>query len=298
MNSNSCIFEFDKSFDVDFLVGTDEAGRGPAAGGVFAAAVHINDFEIAKDLSKLNDSKKLSAKVREELYDVILNNTINSVVCVEVEDIEKYNILNCSLKAMKLSCEEVINKSVKKIPQQPLINDYQSFIRQSGMTKGSQCHQKETQCHPEFISGSQEREILNQVQNDNKVCYSSQCHPEFISGSQEQEIRNQVQGDNTILTIVDGNKLIRNYDYPQEYIIKGDSKSASIAAASVLAKVTRDRYMQRLHEEYPQYNWAKNAGYLTKEHIEAIKKYGITKYHRKSFLKNILNPKTEQLSLL
>lgn len=225
MNSNSCIFEFDKSFEVDFLVGTDEAGRGPAAGGVFAAAVHINNFEIAKDLAKLNDSKKLTAKVREELYDVILNNTINSVVCVEVEDIEKYNILNCSLRAMKLSCEDVINKAVKKIPQ-------------------------------------------------------------------------QVQGDNTLLTIVDGNKLIKNYYYPQQYIIKGDSKSASIAAASILAKVTRDRYMQRLHEEYPQYNWAKNAGYLTKEHTEAIKKYGITKYHRNSFLKNILNPKTEQLSLL
>lgn len=243
MNSNSCIFEFDKSFEVDFLVGTDEAGRGPAAGGVFAAAVHINNFEIAKDLAKLNDSKKLTAKVREELYDVILNNTINSVVCVEVEDIEKYNILNCSLRAMKLSCEDVINKS--------------------------QCFQKKLQGHTEFISGSQKREIPNQV-----------------------------QGDNTLLTIVDGNKLIKNYYYPQQYIIKGDSKSASIAAASILAKVTRDRYMQKLHEEYPQYNWAKNAGYLTKEHTEAIKKYGITKYHRKSFLKNILNQKTEQLSLL
>ena len=243
MNSNSCIFEFDKSFEVDFLVGTDEAGRGPAAGGVFAAAVHINNFEIAKDLAKLNDSKKLTAKVREELYDVILNNTINSVVCVEVEDIEKYNILNCSLRAMKLSCEDVINKS---------------------------------QCFQEKLQG----------------------HTEFISGSQKREIPNQVQGDNTLLTIVDGNKLIKNYYYPQQYIIKGDSKSASIAAASILAKVTRDRYMQKLHEEYPQYNWAKNAGYLTKEHTEAIKKYGITKYHRKSFLKNILIQKTEQLSLL
>lgn len=218
MNSNSCIFEFDKSFDVDFLVGTDEAGRGPAAGGVYAAAVHIDNFEIAKELQKLNDSKKLSAKVREELYDVILNNTICSVACVEVEDIEKYNILNCSLKAMKLSCEDVINKS--------------------------EANKKK------------------------------------------------------ILTIVDGNRLIRNYDYPQQFIIKGDSKSASIAAASILAKVTRDRYMQKIHEEYPQYNWAKNAGYLTKEHIEAIKKYGITKYHRKSFLKNILAPKPEQLSLI
>lgn len=244
MNSNSCIFEFDKSFEVDFLVGTDEAGRGPAAGGVFAAAVHINNFEIAKDLAKLNDSKKLTAKVREELYDVILNNTINSVVCVEVEDIEKYNILNCSLRAMKLSCEDVINKS--------------------------QCFQEKLQGHTEFISRSQEHENTNQAHNN----------------------------QNNILTIVDGNKLIKNYYYPQQYIIKGDSKSASIAAASILAKVTRDRYMQKLHEEYPQYNWAKNAGYLTKEHIEAIKKCGVTKYHRKSFLKNILNPKTEQLSLL
>lgn len=244
MNSNSCIFEFDKSFEVDFLVGTDEAGRGPAAGGVFAAAVHINNFEIAKDLAKLNDSKKLTAKVREELYDVILNNTINSVVCVEVEDIEKYNILNCSLRAMKLSCEDVINKS--------------------------QCFQEKLQGHTEFISRSQEHENTNQVHNN----------------------------QNNILTIVDGNKLIKNYYYPQQYIIKGDSKSASIAAASILAKVTRDRYMQKLHEEYPQYNWAKNAGYLTKEHTEAIKKYGVTKYHRKSFLKNILNQKTEQLSLL
>ena len=137
------------------------------------------------------------------------------------------------------------------------------------------------------------------------VISKSQCfqeklqgHTEFISGSQKREIPNQVQGDNTLLTIVDGNKLIKNYYYPQQYIIKGDSKSASIAAASILAKVTRDRYMQKLHEEYPQYNWAKNAGYLTKEHTEAIKKYGITKYHRKSFLKNILNQKTEQLSLL
>ena len=107
---NHNLFDFDKNFDVAYLIGTDEAGRGPASGGVFAAAVYINDFEIEKELSKLNDSKKLSAKVREELYDVILNNTINAIHCVEVDEIEKYNILNSSLKAMKLSCEEVISK--------------------------------------------------------------------------------------------------------------------------------------------------------------------------------------------
>lgn len=210
------LFEFDKSFN-KVIVGTDEAGRGPAAGGVFASAVFINDVSIEKDLAKLNDSKKLSKKVREELYDVILKNTINSTICVEVEEIEKYNILNCSLKAMKLACENVIA---------------------------------------------------------------------------------QLKNNDSLLTIVDGNKLIRNYTYPQQFIIKGDGKSASIASASILAKVTRDRYMDKLDEEFPQYNWKKNAGYLTKEHQNAILKYGVTKYHRKSFLKKLLNTEPKQLSLI
>lgn len=210
------LFEFDKSFN-KVIVGTDEAGRGPAAGGVFASAVFINDNSIEKDLLKLNDSKKLSKKVREELYDIILNNTINSTICVEVEEIEKYNILNCSLKAMKLACENVIA---------------------------------------------------------------------------------QLKTKDSLLTIVDGNKLIRNYTYPQQFIIKGDGKSASIASASILAKVTRDRYMDKLDEEFPQYNWKKNAGYLTKEHQNAILKYGVTKYHRKSFLKKLFNTEPKQLSLM
>ena len=228
------LFEFDKSFN-KVIVGTDEAGRGPAAGGVFASAVFINDKEIEKDLAKLNDSKKLSKKVREELYDIILNNTVNSTICVEVEEIEKYNILNCSLKAMKLACENVINQLIS-------------------------------------------------------------CHSELVSESYPLEKDKLI--DKNLLTIVDGNKLIRNYTYPQQYIIKGDGKSASIASASILAKVTRDRYMDKLDEEFPQYNWKKNAGYLTKEHQNAILKYGVTKYHRKSFLKKLLNTEPKQLSLI
>ena len=85
-------------------------------------------------------------------------------------------------------------------------------------------------------------------------------------------------------------------DLPVLSLIKGDSKSASIAAASILAKVTRDRYMEKLDEEYPQYNWAKNAGYLTKEHLNAIDKYGLCKYHRPSFLRKHFE-KQKQLSL-
>ncbi len=208
------LFEFDKSNGI--VIGTDEAGRGPAAGGVFAACVYFPEVSenLIKDLSKLNDSKKLSAKARESIYDIILNSSIHSIIDIEVDEIEKINILNASLKGMKLACEEVIKKA----------------------------------------------------QLD-----------EFI-------------------TLVDGNKLIKNYTYPQKFIIKGDGKSASIAAASILAKVTRDRYMTKLAEEFPQYGWAKNAGYLTAEHLKAIDTYGLSKYHRPSYLRKHFE-KQKQLTL-
>ncbi|SIT12631.1 RNase HII [Zobellia uliginosa] len=83
--------------------------------------------------------------------------------------------------------------------------------------------------------------------------------------------------------VVDGNRFKPFQDIPHECIIKGDGKYLNIAAASVLAKTYRDAYMEELHKEYPVYNWKKNKGYPTKEHREAIRKYGITKYHRKSF---------------
>ena len=199
--SSELLFQFDKDFNTT-IIGTDEAGRGPAAGGVFAAAVCFEKVTdgLIKDLAILNDSKKLTAKKRNSIYDVIKNSTLNEIVCVEVDEIEKINILNASLKAMNLACSAIIDNS-------------------------------------------------------------------------------------DVMVLVDGNKLIKNFKYPQQFIIKGDSKSASIAAASVLAKVTRDRYMEKLHEEFPMYNWAKNAGYLTKEHLDAIDKFGLCKYHRPSFLR-------------
>ncbi len=206
------LFKFDKKYGV--VLGTDEAGRGPAAGGVFAAAVYFPEVTkgLITDLSKLNDSKKLSAKTRNNLYEIILNNSVNSIINIDVEEIERINILNSSLKAMKTACENV--------------------IKEAGLT-------------------------------------------DFI-------------------TLVDGNKNIKNYKFPQKYIIKGDGKSASIAAASILAKVSRDRYMENLAQEFPQYGWEHNAGYLTQEHLSAIDKYGTTKYHRLSFLRKHFE---KQLSL-
>lgn len=205
MSDNSLIlFDFDKSYNKK-IVGTDEAGRGPGAGGVFAAAVYFDKVTdgLISDLAILNDSKKLTAKKRDSIFDVIKNNTINEIICIEVDEIEKINILNASLRAMNLACTSVIEKI----------------------------------------------------------------------------------GIENTLTLVDGNKLIREYSYPQEFVIKGDSKSASIAGASILAKVSRDRYMEKLHEEFPMYNWKKNAGYLTAEHLKAIDEFGMTKYHRPSFLR-------------
>lgn len=206
------LFEFDKKYGV--VVGTDEAGRGPVAGDVFASAVYFPKISrgLIKDLEKLNDSKKIAESVRENLYGVIVSNSIWSVVSVDVDEIEKINILNASLKAMKQACENVIEKAELK---------------------------------------------------------------DFI-------------------TLVDGNNLIKNYEYPQKYIIKGDGQSASIAAASVLAKVTRDRYMDKLAKEFPQYGWNRNSGYLTPDHIKAIDEYGLSKYHRRSFLQKHFE---KQLSL-
>ena len=217
------------SFDIEqkrIVIGTDEAGRGCGAGGVFASAVCFNNRsqELMEELTELNDSKKLSAKKRESLFDIIKEKTVNSTICIEVDEIERINILNASLKAMRMACTDVINQLY------PIKEDRDTIAK------------------------------------------------------------------NEIIILVDGNKKIFNFNYSQKYIIKGDATSASIAAASILAKVSRDRYMLKLDEEFPQYKWRENAGYLTKEHMALIDKYGLCKYHRPSYLEKHF-AKQEQLSL-
>jgi ribonuclease HII len=135
------------------------------------------------------------------------------------------------------------------------------------------------------------RDILRPVIENEALCFGfSHIYPDVID---EINILNAsiLAMHNSIKTlkntpefiIVDGNKFKPYKEIPHETIIKGDGKFLSIAAASVLAKTYRDEYMNEIHEEFPMYNWKKNKGYPTKEHREAIKKYGITKYHRKSF---------------
>ncbi len=217
-NNTKELFLFDdgQCADFDYIIGTDEAGRGPGAGPVFAAAVCFKTYDetLIKLLNTLNDSKKLSEKCRLELFEVIIQNSICSIHSGSVEDIERKNILNTSLDCMKEACLDV-----------------------------------------------------------RKHLMGQKC-----------------------LVLVDGNKLIKNFPIQQKTIVKGDAKSAAIAAASILAKVTRDKFMTALSDDFPQYGWDKNKGYLTGEHIEAIKKFGPTKWHRPKFLRKILD-ENSQLNL-
>jgi ribonuclease HII len=202
-------------YNTSLEAGADEAGRGCLAGPVTAAAVILPENCT---IPLLNDSKKLSAKNRNELRPIIQEKALSyAVTHLEPVIIDEINILNASIKAM----QECVLKLNPK-PLYVIIDGNSPFLPKTG------------------------------IKNRGGLLFS------------ETEIE--------ILTTI-----------PSACIIKGDAKYQSIAAASILAKTYRDEYMNRIHEEFPMYNWSKNKGYPTKDHREAIKKYGITKYHRLSF---------------
>lgn len=196
-------YEFEKAAvnsGFSCICGVDEAGRGPLAGPVCAAAVILPEGAV---IEGLDDSKKLTEKKRERLYDIIKQTAVAySVAYGTLEEIETVNILEATYLAMNRAIE--------------------------GLT----------------------------------------VKPDFA--------------------LIDGNRVPRGIKIPCETIVKGDSKSTSVAAASVLAKVTRDRLMLEYDKKYPEYNFKKHKGYGTKEHTELIKQYGPCEIHRLSFLKNIL----------
>jgi ribonuclease HII len=198
------------------IVGTDEAGRGPLAGPVVAAAVYFPEFseEVIDALRYIDDSKVLSPALRTELAAEIKKVALWGIAECSVEEIQKYNILQASLLAMKRACETVFAQIT--VPM------------------------------------------------------------------------------DDALILVDGNFVVPRYKKKQKAVKKGDSLSVSISAGSILAKVHRDELMEEYAQQYPQYNWAKNKGYGTKEHIEAIRRHGTCALHRKGFLSKIL---AEQKSL-
>lgn len=196
------LYEYDNAVREKFSIvcGVDEAGRGPLAGDVFAAAVIFDDDVI---IEGINDSKKLSAKKREELYNEIKRKSrAYCIATASIQEIEEINILNAAILAMKRAVEGL------------------------GITPD--------------------------------------------------------------IALIDGNKT-PDLNCKAYSIVKGDATSQSIAAASILAKVARDRYMQELDKKYPQYQFAKHKGYATKLHYEMIEKYGISEVHRPSFLKKLRN---------
>ena len=195
--------EFERRYgQYKLICGIDEAGRGPFAGPVAAGAVILDLEDPDREILYLNDSKKLSEKKREALYDEIRKKALAwGVGIVESDVIDEINILQATYRAMRLAIEDL---SVK----------------------------------PEFILAD-------------AVC-------------------------------------IPDIDIPQTGIIKGDEKSVSIAAASIIAKVTRDAIMLEYDKMYPEYGFASHKGYGTRAHIEALQKYGPLDIHRKTFIKKYI----------
>lgn len=186
------------SSGASYIAGVDEAGRGPLAGPVCAAACILpRNLEIPG----LNDSKKLSSKARDSLYDIIINSAVSyGIAFATVEEIESLNILNATFVAM--------NRALSQLSPQP------------------------------------------------------------------------------DLALIDGNRN-SGISIPSRCVVKGDSLCADIAAASVLAKVTRDRYILTMAEQYPEYGFEKHKGYGTAQHYAALRQFGPSPIHRPSFLRKM-----------
>lgn len=176
------------------IAGVDEVGRGPLAGPVTAAAVVLDPARIPEGL---NDSKRLSAKRREALFDVIMDMAEVSIAHASVEEIDALNILRASHLAME--------RAVAGLSTPP------------------------------------------------------------------------------DMALIDGNLIPRNLSVPAQAVIRGDALSVSISAASIMAKITRDRIMWDLAQQFPGYGWESNAGYPSKSHKEALQNLGVTPHHRRSF---------------
>lgn len=186
-----------------YVCGVDEAGRGPLAGPVYAAAVILAPDTV---IEGLNDSKKLSEKKREALFDVIKEKAIAyCIASASHEEIDQYNILNATFIAM--------NRAIDGL---------------------------------------------------------------------------KIKAEHAL---IDGNKEPKGASIPCTAVVKGDAKSMSIAAASILAKVSRDRVMEEMDSLYPEYNFKKHKGYPTELHRDLVRKYGASPIHRRTFLTKILGEK-------
>jgi ribonuclease HII len=214
-SDTSALYAFDRAMESGRtvrVVGVDEAGRGPLAGPVVAAAVVL---DLDRQIDGINDSKKLSPKKREELYGLITANAAWAVGMASHEEIDSINILRASLLAMQRALSGLAQPAASEAP--------------SAASAWS-------------------------------------------------------------LALIDGNVPVPGLDASrQQTVVRGDAQSASIAAASIIAKVTRDRLMIGYHDQYPGYEFAAHKGYPTPLHCDRIRRMGLCGIHRKTFCEAIVS---------
>ena len=204
----------------NFIIGVDEAGRGPLAGPVVAGAVVLEERDFNEDEKKLweliRDSKKLSEKRREDVFDFIMKNFEVGIGVCNHETIDRINILEATFLAMKKAIGELKNKIKIK--------------------------------------------------------------------------------DSRIIVLVDGDKIVPNFSIEQKAVVSGDKLIKTISAASIIAKVTRDRMMGDYDKQYPEYQFSKHKGYGTKAHIDALKEFGPCLIHRRTFapVRNAINDRWKE----
>jgi ribonuclease HII len=224
----------------DWVIGIDEAGRGPLAGPVVACAATVRNFkfeilnfksnsndQISNDkmIDLIRDSKTLSAKQRESLFDLIQENFYVGVGICDHETIDRMNILEASFLSMKKA-----------------VSDLMKNLKRSDLPA---------------------------------------CQRLVLSGRSQPKQSKEV-GPRMII-LLDGNKPIPNFSAEQKAVVNGDKFIKSISAASIIAKVTRDRMMLAMHEKYPEYGFDKHKGYGTRLHMEMLSTHGPCEIHRKSF---------------
>ena len=223
----------------DAVIGVDEAGRGPLCGPVVACAVVLRNFQFSIFNFQSNsnekifndpmwelvrDSKKLSEKQREKVFDFIHENFHVGVGLCNHETVDRINILEASFLAMKKAVQE-LQRNIKK---------------------------------------------------ESSISYK-------LPASTRGDSSSTRGGEAKSCVLVDGNKVIPNFSMEQKAVVGGDKIVKSISAASIIAKVTRDRMMMEMHTKYPQYGFDKHKGYGTKMHMDALSKYGPCEIHRQSF---------------
>ena len=284
------------------VIGVDEVGRGPLAGPVVACAAVLKSPDA---LLTLNDSKKLSRPKREAMFEQVKDAcACYAIASASVEEIDEMNILEADFLAMRRALQALgfpgLNESAPEIPIEVkgslndalncAANDATNGVFQNKATNA--VIQNEV-TNPVILNGAQRNEgssdgssnasplsSLHSVQDSTAQSYSQVNLP--VRHSSLSSFVSRLSSN--ILIAVDGNLKIHGVPAEKQMpIVKGDGRIASISAASILAKVFRDRYMDRLEELYPGYGFDKHAGYGTKAHLDAIRRQGFTPAHRKSF---------------